>query len=138
MSALKLGAAAHLGRLFPPLLAWLHARDDATAIGAASCLELLCMMTWPRVPNHAASIWSDIARAYTEADARRGSQTTQLFRTTIERLAAIVQLASGEKFEEVWRAACIEPIPAQLAPLISFLENLPGRDGVSNEWHMQA
>ena len=138
LSALKLGAAAHLGRLFPPLLEWLHARDDATAIGAASCLELLCMMTWPRVPNHAASIWSDIARAYTEADARGGGQTTQLFRTTLERLAAIVQLASGEKFEEVWRAACIEPIPAQLAPLISFLENLPGRDGVSNEWHVQA
>lgn len=135
LSAVKLSAAAHLPRLFPVLLDWLHARDDSTAIGAASCLELLCTMTWPRVPNHAASLWPDISRAYTEADARGGTEMIERFRSTLERLVAIIQLASGEKFDEVWREACNEPIPAQLAPLISYLENLPAREGGSNEWH---
>ena len=37
------------------------------------------MMTWPRVPNHAASIWSDIARAYTEADARGEARRLNFF-----------------------------------------------------------
>lgn len=92
-------------------------------------------MTWPRVPNHAASLWPDISRAYTEADARGGTEMIERFRSTLERLVAIIQLASGEKFDEVWREACNEPIPAQLAPLISYLENLPAREGGSNEWH---
>lgn len=128
ISAVKLCAAAHLARLLPPLLGWLHAVDDATALGAATCLELLCKMTWPRVPSHAAAVWPDVARAYVEADARGSCAATATYRAALERVVAVVQLAAGERFEAAWRAdADGGRTGPQLAPLLSYLEQLPER-----------
>ena len=125
IAALKLSVASHLDRLFPPLLSWLHARDDAVACGAASCLELVCRMTWPRVPGHAVSLWPDIARAYAEADAR---SVADELRTELERLAAVLQLAAGDAFEAVWSRSKNGPVPSELEPLIAYLESLPARE----------
>lgn len=130
ISAVKLAAGAHLNRLLPPLLQWLHARDDSTAAGAAACLELTCKMTWPLIPNHGETLWPDIARAYAEADAR---DATSDFRRALERLAATVQLAAGDSFEAAWRAAAKSPPPPELKPLTTYLERLPKRV-VTTEW----
>ena len=51
-------------------------------------------MTWPLIPNHGETLWPDIARAYAEADAR---DATSDFRRALERLAATVQLAAGDR-----------------------------------------
>lgn len=128
--ASKLCVAAHLERLLPPLLGWLHARADATAIGACECLELTCKMAWPRMYAHAASLWPDVARAYCEADAR---ESTVKLRAALKRVVALVQLAAGESFEAAWRRSGDEPTPTELAPLISYLEGLPGRVALT-EW----
>jgi hypothetical protein len=132
ISAAKLSTAPHLNRLFPPLLSWLHARDDDTALGAASCLELICTMTWPRVPAHAAELWSDIARAYSEADVRGDDAFVFKFRAALTRVADVVQLAAGENFEPAWRRDG-DPVPPALEPLVAHLEGLPGRVA-STEW----
>ena len=128
--ASKLCVAAHLERLLPPLLGWLHARADATAIGACECLELTCKMAWPRMYVHAASLWPDVARSYCEADAR---ESTVKLRAALKRVVALVQLAAGESFEAAWRRSGDEPTPTELAPLISYLEGLPRRVA-STEW----
>jgi len=124
IAALKLSVASHLDKIFTPLLSWLHARDDAVACGAASCLELTCKMTWPRIPGHAASLWPDVARAYAEADARAAADE---LRTQLKNLAVVLQLAAGDAFEEVWCRSKNEPVPSELEPLIAYLESLPAR-----------
>ena len=124
IEALKLSVASHLDKIFTPLASWLHARDDAVACGAASCLELTCKMTWPRIPGRAASLWSDVARAYAEADARGAADE---LRTRLKQLAAVLQLAAGNAFEEVWRRSANEPVPSELESLIAYLESLPAR-----------
>jgi hypothetical protein len=134
IAALKLSVASHLDKLFPPLLSWLHARNDAIACGAATCLELTCTMTWPRIPGRAASLWPDMARAYAEADAR--SVPGEL-RTHLERLAAVLQLAAGNSFEAVWSRSKNEPVPSELEPLIAYLESLPAREEC-DAWEMIA
>lgn len=132
ISAVKLCAAAHLSRLLAPLLGWLHARDDNTALGAAACLELLCKMTWPRVPSHASDMWPDIMRAYIEADARGGLAITADLRAKLKRLAAVIQLAAGEEFEKAWRQDSDKRVSPELAPLVSYLKQLPARNGPSD------
>jgi len=127
LSAVKLCAGAHLSRLLPPLLEWLHARDDGTALGAARCLELLCRMTWPRVPPHAAQLWPDVARAYAEADARGSRAAAAGLRAALERVAAVAQLAAGAVFEAAWRPPGGEAPPPELAPLVAYLDQLPAR-----------
>ena len=126
LSAVKLCAAVHLTRLLPPLLGWLHARDDATALGAATCLELLCTMTWPRMPSHAAGMWPDLARAYLEADARGGRAATASLRAALERVVAVLQLTAGARFDVAWRAGTDGGAAAPLlAPLVAHLDLLP-------------
>ena len=81
-------------------------------------------MTWPRIPGRAASLWSDVARAYAEADARGAADE---LRTRLKQLAAVLQLAAGNAFEEVWRRSANEPVPSELESLIAYLESLPAR-----------
>ena len=49
-------------------------------------------------------------------------------RAALERVVAVVQLAAGERFEAAWRAdADGGRTGPQLAPLLSYLEQLPER-----------
>ena len=77
-----------------------------------------------RDSSYGASVWPDVKRAYAEADAR-SSKSCDDMRRALERACALVQLASGGTFAEVWNVDEEARRLSHCADLMTFLDSLP-------------
>jgi len=115
---------AHLNRLLPLLCRYMQSHRDDVAIGAAELLSVVVENSWPRARSYGASVWPDVKRAYAEADAR-SSKSCDDMRRALERACALVQLASGGTFSEVWNVDEEARRLSHCADLMTFLDSLP-------------
>ena len=115
---------AHLNRLLPLLCRYMQSHKDEVAIGAAELLSVVVENSWPRARSYGASVWPDVKRAYAEADAR-SSKSCDDMRRALERACALVQLASGGTFSEVWNVDEEARRLSHCADLMTFLDSLP-------------
>jgi hypothetical protein len=102
----------------------MQSHKDEVAIGAAELLSIVVENSWPRARSYGASVWPDVKRAYAEADAR-SSKSCDDMRRALERACALVQLASGGTFAEVWNVDEEARRLSHCADLMTFLDSLP-------------
>jgi len=128
IQAAKACVVVHLKRLLPLLCGYMQSYKDEVAIGAADLLIVVIEYSWPRARAHCERMWPPMKRAYAEADSRVGNNG-ELLRRKLEKLAALLQLACGETFEELcWKKkGGDDDVPEHARGLVRFLESLPPR-----------
>ena len=124
--AAKAYVVVHLKRLLPLLCGYMQSYKDEVAIGAADLLIVVVEYSWPRARAHCEQMWLPMKRAYAEADSRVGTNGDVL-RRKLEKLAALLQLACGETFEELCWKKKGDDVPEHARGLVRFLESLPPR-----------
>lgn len=129
IQAAKACVVVHLKRLLPLLCGYMQSYKDEVAIGAADLLIVVVEYSWPRARAHCERMWLPMKRAYAEADSRVGDNG-ELLRRRLEKLAALLQLACGETFEELcWKKkGGDDDVPEHARGLVRFLESLPSRE----------
>lgn len=126
IQAAKACVVVHLKRLLPLLCGYMQSYKDEVAIGAADLLIVVVEYSWPRARAHCERMWPPMKRAYAEADSRVGNNG-ELLRRKLEKLAALLQLACGETFEELCWKKKGDDVPEHARGLVRFLESLPPR-----------